>query len=245
MKGLTLSATLLALAAITPASHAATVTIGNITIEQVNPFKPGTFDNNKVGDKAGFSKAVTSAGLTTIGFATDGAVATGSAAGVNAEPAGDKTNYLWGFRGANGLSTNPFKFGATVLFLTNDMKDGVLVNWFYIYWGSIDAITGDGYDNTLTLSNGDSVNGSQLAAAAFNPLVNGQGDQKDANDNEWFKISDKTAFFGFNAFSSRHAFEFDMAVPEPSTWVMMGLGFAALGYGAFRRGAKASTATSL
>ena len=30
------------------------------------------------------------------------------------------------------------------------------------------------------------------------------------------------------------------AVPEPSTWAMLGIGFAALGYAAFRRSSKAA-----
>src|SRR5207344_1812109 len=97
-----------------------------------------TFDNNTVGDKSGYSQALTSAGLTAIGFTTDGAVANGTTVNVNAAPAGDTSNYLWGVNGDNGLSDDPFKKGATVLFLTKDLKEAVKVNWFYIYWGSID-----------------------------------------------------------------------------------------------------------
>jgi PEP-CTERM motif len=48
--------------------------------------------------------------------------------------------------------------------------------------------------------------------------------------------------------SSANAFEFSLVTPgvvttggtpEPSTWAMMGIGFAALGYAAFRRNTKA------
>jgi hypothetical protein len=42
--------------------------------------------------------------------------------------------------------------------------------------------------------------------------------------------------------SSPHGLEF--AAPEPSTWVMMLLGFAGLGYAGYRRTRKASIAVS-
>jgi PEP-CTERM motif len=86
------------------------------------------------------------------------------------------------------------------------------------------------YDNTLsvnTLANTvDSVTGSQLAAALVFG-VNG--------------FAGPIVFF--TASSPQNAFEFDMgsSVPEPSTWAMMMLGFAGLGYAAFRRSAKART----
>jgi hypothetical protein len=39
--------------------------------------------------------------------------------------------------------------------------------------------------------------------------------------------------------STGNAFEFTLAtVPEPSTWAMMVIGFAGLGYAAFRRNSK-------
>jgi hypothetical protein len=240
MKKLTFSATLVALAVIPQASFANTATIGNITIEQVGGLVPGTFDNNVVGATTGYSNALTSAGVTDIYFFGDGKVSNGPSGVSNVPPAGDNTNYLWGFN-----------FGVNVRFLTNSLE-ALSVNSFYIYWGSIDAASGDGYDNSLMLTNGDIVTGSQFAAAAFSPVVNGQGSHTDIYDNQWFKISDETPFDGFKAISPRHSFEFDMAIPEPttrsaapepSTWVMMALGFAALGYSAFRRGAKALPAT--
>ena len=66
---------------------------------------------------------------------------------------------------------------------------------------------------------------------------NGAGNQSDTFDNQWFRISDTDPFTSFTASSTRNAFEFDMAggVPEPSTWAMMLVGFAGLGYAAFRR----------
>ena len=58
----------------------------------------------------------------------------------------------------------------------------------------------------------------------------------------WWEISDTTPFDGWVASSSGVAFEFDLNVPEPSTWAMMGLGFAGLGFAAFRRSAKTPAA---
>jgi hypothetical protein len=107
---------------------------------------------------------------------------------------------------------------------------------FLIYWGSIDSVIGDGRNNLLTLSNGDSVTGDDLvnAGLALNPVVNGAGNQFNANDNQYFRISDTYAFYGFNAQTPTNAFEFDMAIPELSTWAMMALGFACLGYAGLR-----------
>jgi hypothetical protein len=228
------------------AATAGSVTVGNLTVTQVNPFNLDTFNNNPLGAQAGFSQAVTSAGLTTIGFATDGAVANGSLANVYAAPAGDKTNFLYGDNGANGL-TNGAAWGppngATVLFLAGGKA--LNVTSFYIYWGSIDSVIGDGRNNVLTLSNGDAVTGNDLvnAGLALNPVVNGAGDQTNANDNQYFLVSDKTAFFGFNAQTSTPAFEFDMkGIPEPSTSAMMALGFAGLGYAGFRRATRSRVA---
>jgi hypothetical protein len=149
----------------------------------------------------------------------------------------------------NGVNSLGFN-GAEVVF--NPAIANAFPNSFNIDWGSIDALmtNPDGtprYDNTLTvhtLTNSvDSVTGSQLAAALVFG-VNGFGDQFSANDNQWFNIRDTAGpIVFFTASSTNNAFEFDMgsSVPEPSTWAMMMLGFAGLGYAAFRRSAKAPT----
>jgi hypothetical protein len=36
---------------------------------------------------------------------------------------------------------------------------------------------------------------------------------------------------------------FESAVPEPSTWAMLFIGFASLGFAGYRRGARAGAAT--
>ena len=178
-----------------------------------------------------------------IQLSSDGGVANG-ASNLAATPAGDTTNYAWGVNGVNSLGFN----GAEVVF--NPAIANAFPNSFNIDWGSIDALmtNPDGsprYDNTLTVftsvNTQDSVTGSQLAAAGVFG-VNGYGTHTSPNDNQWFNIRDTAGpILFFTASSARNAFEFDMgsSVPEPSTWAMMLLGFAGLGYAAFRRGAKA------
>jgi hypothetical protein len=97
-----------------------------------------------------------------------------------------------------------------------------------IYAGSIDpgngfAITIDGY--TLT--------GADLVALG----VTANGSHSEPTSNELLTISGLGAFTDVTFTSARNSFEFSLGagVPEPSTWAMMALGFAGLGYAAFRR----------
>ena len=123
-----------------------------------------------------------------------------------AEPLGDPSHYLYEL-------TDP----TTVTFTNAPVYN------FLIDWGSIDAVSGDGRNNILTLSNGDSVTAQDLVGF-FVPPVQGAGSQADLNDNKWFQISDTNSFTYFTATVSNGeaAFEFDMAaVPELSTWAMM------------------------
>jgi hypothetical protein len=240
MKAL-LFGTAIALALATTA-NAAQFTFGNLVITQIAPENPTTFDNNPTGPTPGIENSTVcdSAYCGAIQFATDGGVANGTS-GVAATPAGDTSNYLWGVNGVNPLGFQ----GAEVIFNPVNGADGLPTS-FNIFWGSIDALmtNPDGsprYDNTLTLftsaNTQDSVTGSQLAAAGVFG-VNGFGNQFSANDNQWFNIHDTAGTIEFfTASSTRNAFEFDMgsSVPEPSTWAMMVLGFAGLGYAAFRR----------
>jgi PEP-CTERM motif len=94
-----------------------------------------------------------------------------------------------------------------------------------IYWGSIDgnsnlnslAVTIDGY----TLTGADLITLGALGA----------GDQTSPADNQWVTIAGLGAFTQVSFSSTSNAFEFSLGsgVPEPSTWAMMGLGFAGLG----------------
>ena len=103
-----------------------------------------------------------------------------------------------------------------------------------IYWGSIDgdaggnnnlnslAITVDGY----TLTGGNLVSMGAL----------GLGDQNSPMDNQWVTITGLGDFKQASFSSTNNAFEFSLAsgAPEPSTWAMMGLGFAGLGFMGWR-----------
>jgi hypothetical protein len=109
-----------------------------------------------------------------------------------------------------------------------------------IYWGSIDgnsnlnslAVTVDGY--TLT--------GADLIALG----ALGAGNQTLPADNQWVTIAGLGAFTQVSFSATSNAFEFSLGsgVPEPSTWAMMGLGFAGLGLMGWRESRKAVARTA-
>jgi PEP-CTERM motif len=152
-------------------------------------------------------------------------IAVGTTPGVSAAPFGETTPYM----AVEGGGTEQVVFGTAQTSIR-------------IYWGSIDAsepgtpsagnvngfsITVDGY--TLT--------GSDLVALYG---AHGDGSHTDPLANEWVTISGLGSFTTAEFTSTRNAFEFSLGspVPEPATWAMMTLGFAGLGYAAFRRNSK-------
>ena len=233
MKSLLLGLSIAAVGAVT-AAHAGSVTIGNITIDQIGSQNPSTFDNNTAGNHTGTSSAIYNGVLGPISFVAgaDTTGVTNGTTGSAAAPDHETTNYLWGLHD-----------GTTVIFTNGPATS------FLIWWGSIDAIAvANRYDNILALSNGDSITGSELVnAGAALGNDDGAGTQTGFLDNQWFRISDVNSFASFTATSSQNAFEFDMAggVPEPSTWAMMLVGFAGLGYAAFHRSRKDSMSCSM
>jgi hypothetical protein len=107
-----------------------------------------------------------------------------------------------------------------------------------IYWGSIDGDQGGNNNlNTLTLGS-FTLTGADLVALGVG--ATGTGDQFSSAGNELVTITGLPAFTTATFSSTRNAFEFSIgsAVPEPTTWAMMMLGFAGLGYAAFRRNTK-------
>ena len=163
----------------------------------------GTFNTNPLGALTGFSQAIYNGAVGPIEFAagSDTAGVVGSLAGTYAAPHGDATRYIYGLQK-----------GTTVTF--GSKAAPVETTSFLIHWGSIDALKPGGYDNVLTLSNGNTITGTDLVALG---LAVGNGSQANPLNNRWFLISDDKPFTSFTAFSARNSFEFDMAVPEPAT----------------------------
>ncbi len=218
-----LATTAIAMAGIVSVANAASVTVGDLTVAQTGALNTLAFDNDALGVTGGTSTAWTNVGAVGFGFTTDGAVAQGSLSGVYAAPVGDTSHYLY-------LDNT-----ATITFDKS-------ISGFYIYWGSIDSDSENpAHNNAITIL-GNTVGADDLVSAG---ITEGLGDQFNASDNQWFYVSDSNPFttISFTNAPGTPAFEFDLAgVPEPSTWAMMGLGFAALGYAAFRRSAKTRAA---
>ncbi|WP_294536232.1 PEP-CTERM sorting domain-containing protein [uncultured Rhodoblastus sp.] len=174
---------------------------GNLWTFNDNPARP----SNYVGPDSGNSYWDPGP----ISWNTTGAnsfVVNGSVTNQYLAPLGDTTNYLFATPGSDAI-----------------VSWGKNINSFVIRWGSPDDY------NTLTLSNGDSVTGTQIGAF-FGFTANGNN----ANT-RWVTIYDRTPFTGFTASSTGVAFEFDgTAVPEPSSWALMLSGFAALGFAGYR-----------
>jgi hypothetical protein len=111
-----------------------------------------------------------------------------------------------------------------------------------IYWGSIDGTLSN--MNSLAVSiDGYTLTGADLVALG----AAGDGSQTDPNANQLVTITGLGAFTTATFTSTRNAFEFSLipnvgtqsgGAPEPSTWATMAVGFAGLGYVAFRRNTK-------
>ena len=107
-----------------------------------------------------------------------------------------------------------------------------------IYWGSIDAMNVDGILNQVSITiDGYTLTGTDLVALG----AIGNGNQSLPANNQWVNITGLGPFTTVNFHDTgKNAFEFSLGsgVPEPSTWAMMAIGFAGLGYAASRRNSK-------
>jgi hypothetical protein len=187
---------------------------GVVTITLGSGANFDAFDNNAPGSTSGTTGTAfgTATWTTTPGIVGKASQVTDlSVANSDLQPGGDGTNYVFAQEGGSVTVSFAKELGSVTFF-----------------WGSPDSY------NTITLGNGDVITGSEIAAA-----LGIQADGSNANS-RWVTIADTASFKSFTATSSRPAFEFDMAgaVPEPSSWAMLMLGFTGLGYAAFRRGAK-------
>jgi hypothetical protein len=152
-------------------------------------------------------------------------VQVGSLAGVYAAPLGETTPYM----AVEGGGTEQVVFAAPKTSLS-------------IYWGSIDAnepgtASGGNINSFAITVDGYTLTGVDLATLYG---AHGTGSHGDPLANEWVTISGLGPFTTAEFSSTRNAFEFSLgsAVPEPATWAMMMLGFAGLGYAAFRRNSR-------
>jgi hypothetical protein len=143
-----------------------------------------------------------------------GSIVSGSSPGSSANPAGYVGNYM----AILGGQSETLKFAHQM-------------DIFGLYWGSIDT-----YNSVEFLLNGAQVGaiikGSDLAA----PIA-ATGNQLGPDSNAYITFSN-LLFDEVILSSSANSFEFTnvaAAAPEPATWAMMILGFAGLGFMAYRR----------
>jgi hypothetical protein len=114
---------------------------------------------------------------------------------------------------------------------TEDINYSSLRDSFGLYWGSVDTY------NSLAFYNGGTLVATVTGSEVDPPLL-ADGDQTDFGSNGYVLINSLPKFNEVVVTSAANSFEFDnvvAGVPEPSTWAMMLLGFAGLGYAAYRK----------
>lgn len=135
---------------------------------------------------------------------------------IAAAPYGDSTIYA-----GIGSSTLP---QSAILTLASG------VNYLGFYWGSVDTY------NTLSLYDGNTLIATYTGGDVLNPANGYQGSTGSAYVNFFATGGDQITSVTFT--STQHAFEIDSitaAVPEPSTWALLTLGFVGLGFLGYRR----------
>jgi PEP-CTERM motif len=202
----------LAMLALSGAASAAVVTV------VPGPMDPQYFASLPAGDN-GF----TIDGITWTLVSGVAETAKGSTFGVSAAPLGMGT-------GPTGTTYMSVHGGGTEMasFATPQTS-------FSFYWGSIDG----GGTNSLSITvDGYTLTGGDLMAMG---KATADGSQVSPTSNELVTISGLGEFSTIVFHSNLNSFEFSLptsGVPEPATWAMMALGFAGLGYAAFRRNSK-------
>ncbi|WXU09274.1 PEPxxWA-CTERM sorting domain-containing protein [Bradyrhizobium symbiodeficiens] len=159
-------------------------------------------------------------------------VNTAGAANQTGQPSSSLNNPGWDPFGTSDTTHNWINIGNSGVSLTfhlADLMSSIKDNVLYIVWGSPNG------DNTITLG------ADTLTTAGLGSTVNQQNNPagyliglqlNGANDIKF--STNETAF----------EFAFTSPVPEPSTWAMMILGFAGVGFVAYRRRNQVSALTA-
>jgi hypothetical protein len=217
MRRALLTTTGLAWLALTGAAGAATVTL------TPGPLNPSYFNGVATGE-SDFTVGTDTWSL----VSGSAAVQVGSLSGVYADPLGMTNPYM----AVEGGGTEQVTFATPQTSIS-------------IYWGSIDADVSGSASSGNTNSFAITVDGYTLTGDELMTMgADGAGSHTDPKGNELVTISGLAAFTTATFSSTRNAFEFSLvpgaigSVPETSTWAMMVLGFAGLGYAAFRRGSR-------
>jgi hypothetical protein len=138
-------------------------------------------------------------------------------------------------QGSLGLYATPF--GDTTDYMavlgggSEEIAYSSLKNRFGLYWGSVDTY------NSLAFYNGGALVAT-ITGADVAPPMKANGGQTDFASNGYVLITALPQFDRVIASSTSNSFEFDnvvAGVPEPSTWAMLLVGFAGLGYATLRR----------
>jgi PEP-CTERM motif len=114
---------------------------------------------------------------------------------------------------------------------TEDINYSSLRDSFGLYWGSVDIY------NSLAFYNGNTLVATVTGSEVDPPML-ADGDQTGFGSNGYVLINSLPKFNEVVVASTADSFELDnvvAGVPEPSTWAMMLLGFAGLGYAAYRK----------
>jgi len=203
----------LAWLALTGAASAAMVTL-----------TPGPQDPQYFASEAAGQNNFTLNGITWTLVSGSAATEKGSKANVYAAPLGMGTSTVTGttYMAVEGGGTEMATFAKPQTSLS-------------IYWGSIDGNASNLNTFAITVDN-FTLTGANLVAMG----ASGDGSQGDPLANQLVTITGLGAFTTATFTSTANAFEFSLptvtpGIPETSTWAMMALGFAGLGYAAFRR----------
>lgn len=212
----------LTLLGLTAPASAYTITILD-PIPRADPFGPDLFtlvDLGTGGPNSFVSSAPGSAGGVSYSFAGGGSAVSGIYAGsvsVAASPYGNANTNRNYFSAGGGAGSVVLGYGGVQTALS-------------MLWGTVDS---SATRNLITTSAGETINGSQILTACGAFCSNG-------NTNVWLSITGLTGYTSLTfSDATLNAFEFNVAaVPEPATWGMMMLGFAGIGFMAYRRKSK-------